>query len=211
MANPSADFPGSLHTNTDVSAFTGSNLGDTTPKHTDLEGKQEEELLEAQRKLGIGSTLVAPVDNYLIGSPAGTTSWRPLDISHDATPTLGGDLNGADKDITSGATITFRQEVAAGDISGTATINWNTGQKQVASLTGSAATLTLTAPPGPGNLLLRLINTGSPVAHPVVWPATVLWPGGTAPTLTFGSPTVDIVTFFWNGTNYYGVGNADFQ
>lgn len=364
MANPNADYPSAVHTSTDVSAFTGSNLGDTTPTHTDLEGKQEEEVSATQTKLGIGSTTVAGVNQYLIGSPAGTTTWRPLDIGHDPTPTLTGNLacagfdisagstftfktfggntslggndltnggtftfttfggntslggndltagstftfktfggntslggndltagstftfktfggntslggndltNGGtftfttfggntslggnnltagstiffktfgedtslggnnltagstisfktfgeqtslgDFSLTSGATITFRQELANGDASGAATINWTTDQKQSIFLTASG-TLTFTAPNGPANILLKVINTGSPVAHPVTWPATVLWPGGTAPTLTLGSPTVDITSFYYDGTNYHGVASTNFQ
>jgi len=51
--------------------------------------------------------------------------------------------------------------------------------------------------------LLTLIQdaTGS---RSITWPATVKWAEGTAPTLSTAAASVDIVTFFFNGTNYYG-------
>jgi hypothetical protein len=38
----------------------------------------------------------------------------------------------------------------------------------------------------------------------VTWPATVIWSGGTAPTLTTTVGKVDIVTLVFDGTNFYG-------
>ena len=40
----------------------------------------------------------------------------------------------------------------------------------------------------------------------MTWPATVLWSGGTAPTLTATNGKVDVITFVYDETNsnYYG-------
>jgi hypothetical protein len=49
--------------------------------------------------------------------------------------------------------------------------------------------------------MLKLIQdvTGD---RTVVWPASVLWPGGTGPTLS-GASATDLISFYFDGTNYY--------
>ncbi len=54
--NPPADFPTSLHERTNVVAFNGTPLGDSTPTQTDIMGKVEEEIYQIQRKIGIGES-----------------------------------------------------------------------------------------------------------------------------------------------------------
>ena len=96
--------------------------------------------------------------------------------------------------------------------SGTAiTVDWNNGAAQKLTLTGNA-TLTFTAPTGgAGNIWrirLRVIQdaTGS---RTVTWP-TIKWAGGSAPTLTTTASGIDIITFEYDGTNYYGVPSLNF-
>jgi hypothetical protein len=83
-------------------------------------------------------------------------------------------------------------------------LDWNNGQKQRATLTGNVTTLNITDldAGGAASFILILIQdvTGN---RTVAWPAAVLWPGGTAPTLG-GPDEVDLVAFYWDGTNYYG-------
>lgn len=45
----------------------------------------------------------------------------------------------------------------------------------------------------------------------VTWPASVKWPGGTAPTLSTGANAVDIIKFVYDGTNYYGTYDLNFS
>lgn len=75
MANPTADYPGQLHSRITVPDFTASKLGLTTPKHTDLEGKQEEEIYNIQAKLGLVSS--TPSANKLLrgGPNSGESFW----------------------------------------------------------------------------------------------------------------------------------------
>lgn len=106
-------------------------------------------------------------------------------------------------------TITFYQEYNTGN-SGTAkTINWGNSNKMRSTLTGNC-TFTFTAPDGPCNLMLKLDQdaTGS---RTVTWPASVKWQGGVAPTLTATASAIDIVTFYYDGTNYYGMIGLDFS
>ena len=43
--------------------------------------------------------------------------------------------------------------------------------------------------------------TGSRIA---TWPESVMWPAGTAPTLSTAGASIDIVSLFYDGTNYCG-------
>lgn len=86
-------------------------------------------------------------------------------------------------------------------------INWTAGNKQKVTLSG-ATTLVFTAPTGPTSLSLELVSAGS---YATTFPASVLWPSGTAPSLSVGSEDVDIVNFFYNGTSYYGEALIDMR
>ena len=88
---------------------------------------------------------------------------------------------------------------------GTATINWSAGNKQQLTLSGNCTTLGFTAPGGVGNFLLKIVNGGS---YTITWP-TIKWPGSYAPTLT--SSGTDMITFFYDGTDYYGSASFDFR
>lgn len=102
----------------------------------------------------------------------------------------------------------FSAEVNNGN-SGTAkTIDWTQGNKQRLTLTGNC-TLTFTPPSGACNLILKLIQdaTGS---RTVTWPASVKWVQRTAPVLTTTANYIDIISFYFDGTNYFGTGSLNF-
>jgi len=126
-----------------------------------------------------------------------------------ALGTLSQTLNAGNQLITDIRTATFGAEFDAGNSGAAATITWPNKQKQRLTLTANT-TLTFAVPTGAGNFLLRLIQdaTGN---RTVTWPGTVRWPGGTAPAISSGGPnTIHIVSFYYDGTNYYGVGNLSF-
>lgn len=102
----------------------------------------------------------------------------------------------------------FDGEVDNGNSSTADTIDWTAGNKQKITLTGNC-TFTFTDPSGPCNLILKLIQDGTG-SRTVTWPATVKWPEGTAPTLSTAASSVDIVSFYWDGTNYYGQASLAF-
>jgi len=95
----------------------------------------------------------------------------------------------------------FDAEVDNGDSSTADTIDWTAGNKQKSTLTGNC-TFTFTAPSGPANLILKLIQDGTG-SRTVTWPATVKWPEGVAPALSTAASSVDIVSLYFDGTNYY--------
>lgn len=139
------------------------------------------------------------------------TLWVPasLNVVDDTTPQLGGTLDCQNADIDNIKTATFNAEFDNGNETGTFLLVWTSGQKQRATLTGNITTLTITDPVGPCNLTLKLIQdvTGS---RTVAWPASILWPGGTGPTLS-GVSATDLVSFYFDGTNYYAQAALDFS
>jgi len=83
------------------------------------------------------------------------------------------------------------------------TIDWQVRRNQKLTLTDNCS-LSFTDPAGPCNLILKLVQDGTG-GRTVTWPTSVKWPdGGTAPTLSSSANAVDIITFYFDGTNYYG-------
>jgi len=104
----------------------------------------------------------------------------------------------------------FSAEYNNGNSGTAATITWANGSKQVLTLTGNA-TLTFSAPAGKaGSFVLRLVQdaTGS---RTVTWPAAVKWRGAVAGNLSTAASSVDIVTFYYDGTNYYACASTGYQ
>lgn len=87
--------------------------------------------------------------------------------------------------------------------SGAATkaLDWVNGSAQKVTMTGSC-TFTLANPVTGGVYILKLVESGAGSWVPT-WPGTVLWPSGIAPTLSVLNKT-DVITLYWDGTNYYG-------
>ena len=102
-----------------------------------------------------------------------------------------------------GAHLAYFSEFDNGDSGAADTIDWAAnGNKQKSTLTANC-TFTFTAPTGPASLLLKLAQDGVG-SRTVTWPATVHWPSGTAPTLTTTVSRIDIITFYFDGTTYFG-------
>jgi hypothetical protein len=108
-------------------------------------------------------------------------------------------------------TFSFDTEFDDGPTGPTEEIDWRDGQKQSVTLDSATVTFSWTNDPdGPCNVLLKLRQDSSG-NRTAVWPANVLWPGGTAPTLSSAPNAVDIVTFYYDGTDYYGVAALGFS
>lgn len=135
----------------------------------------------------------------------------------------GGVINFDNGDITltqannllslAGGEFSFGANTAGFDVtdngnSGTSdTIDWKLGNKQKSTFTGNC-TFTFTAPTKPCSLILECVQDGT--ARTITWPSTVKWSGGTAPTFTGTSGRSDIVTFYYNGSVYYGNSTLNF-
>lgn len=92
-------------------------------------------------------------------------------------------------------------EYDAGNSSTAQTIDWSNASSQKSTLTGSV-TYTFSNPVGGGALVLK-INTGAG-SFTATWPATVHWSGGTAPTITTTASKVDLISFYFDGSTYFG-------
>lgn len=82
MANPNADFPTTVHDPTDISAYGQSALGKTAKKHTEVEGKQEAEIVAIEQKIGSGASTPA-AGYFLKGTGAGTSAWSATEPKGD--------------------------------------------------------------------------------------------------------------------------------
>lgn len=112
--------------------------------------------------------------------------------------TAGTTLDMSNTDLQNIQVAEFNAEYDNGTLGATATIDFTLGNYQTATL-GANATLSVTAPSGPTSCQLRLV--GGDTYSVTWWTITWLTSGGAAPTLD-GS---DIVSLFYDGTNWYGV------
>lgn len=110
--------------------------------------------------------------------------------------------------VNFGAFTAYFTETNNGNSGSADTIDWTLSNKQRSTLTDNC-TFTFTAPPGPCNLVLKLIQDGTG-SRTVTWPAAVHWPSGNAPTLTTTANRVDVITFYWDGTTYFGSSSLNY-
>lgn len=96
----------------------------------------------------------------------------------------------------------FKSEVDNGNSGSVDTIDWTKGNKQKSTLTNNC-TFAFTNASGPCNLLLKLIQDeiGN---RTVVWPSNVNWVGEDAPVLSTEAGSIDIICFYFDGTDYFG-------
>lgn len=133
-------------------------------------------------------------------------------ITLSGNPTLGDWFDQEVKTTSESSfkTVTFGTVYANGNSGASKTIDWGNGQKQTITLTDAPCVFTFTAPAGTGNFLL-VITQAAGGAKTATWPGTVKWPNnGAAPTLSTGAGEIDIVSFFYDGTTYYGSYSLDF-
>jgi len=131
--------------------------------------------------------------------------WSATPLLLDGTRPMTGALQMGDQNITGAKTVTFGSAPDSQTYSsGTLTVDFSAGQKHTVTLNASPGTIAFTAPAGIGNFML-VIKQGTPNTNTMAgWPASVKWSGGVAPTITVGAGKVDVLSFYWDGTNYWG-------
>lgn len=143
------------------------------------------------------STAVAATDTLLvaIGKLQAQVSLRALIASPSFTGT---------------ATFQGVRETRSTASTGTAYTVANTASSIIdLTMTGNC-TFTFPAPAAGGQFTLFLLQDGTG-SRTAVWPATVRWAGGTAPTLTTTAARTDVITFVSDGTYWLGfVGGLNF-
>ena len=71
-------------------------------------------------------------------------------------------------------------------------------------------TLTFTSPPAATNLILK-IKQDATGGRAITFPASVKWPGGVTPAYSNGANEIDIYSFYFDGTDYYGSVDTNFS
>jgi hypothetical protein len=83
-------------------------------------------------------------------------------------------------------------------------IDWRDGTAQTVLLTATC-TFTFSNPKAGGRYALRLKqDAGAPFG--AVWPGNVVWSGGIEPTLAQVAGGLDLIAFYYDGTDYIGAG-----
>jgi len=95
--------------------------------------------------------------------------------------------------------------------SGTTTVDWKLGNKAIMTFgAGNITTFAFTNPTNPCNVLLILVQDGTGSRVVSAWDADIKWVGGTEPTLSTAANAIDIVSCYWDGTNYFGIASLAF-
>ncbi len=94
----------------------------------------------------------------------------------------------------------------------TQTVDFDNGNGQIIDLESATGdvTLTLSNPKAGASYVIKVIQD-STTPRDLVWPASVLWSDGVAIVITTTGDAEDLVTLFYDGTNYYGSYAQDFQ
>lgn len=86
-------------------------------------------------------------------------------------------------------------------------MNIDNGPAQILTITGAVA-ITLTTPTHPGKTILKLLEDGSGHVYSI---SGCKWPGGTAITYSTAANAYDIVSVWYDGTNFNCMGGAAFS
>ena len=133
------------------------------------------------------STAAGTSNQILVSAGSSAPTWT----STITTPTL-----------TNPTVTNYTETVYTANSSTAITLDLANGTFQNITLTGNA---TITMPTAvAGKSFLLLLSQDATGGRTVTW-STVVWPGGTAPTITSTASKRDIFSFFSNGTSWFGV------
>lgn len=154
-------------------------------------------------------TTLNSTDTGSVSRPVINTNFSNLNsdkletILEDTAPKLGGELDAQANSIG------FTLQTATGD--GSTAIDWRLGNKFKFTFGAQNETFTFIDPSKPASFQLIIVQD-SIGSRAITWPVSVKWPGGIAPTLTTTSTTgTDIVSFYFDGTNYYASSSLNFS
>jgi hypothetical protein len=92
----------------------------------------------------------------------------------------------------------------------TQTIDLSTSNSHNLNLGSATGTVTLTLSNGiMGTVYIIAIAQGA-TPRTITWPASVKWQDGT-PVVLSGAYATDLITLYYNGTNYFAIATKNFQ
>jgi hypothetical protein len=146
-----------------------------------------------------GGTGVGTITGVIKGN--GTSAFSAATAGTDYTsPTSTETMT--NKTLTNPTVTNYVETPYSANSSTAITLALTNGTVQIITLTGNATITMPTATSGKSFIMfLKQDATGS---RTVTW-STVKWAGGTAPTITSTASRQDILSFFADGTNWYGV------
>jgi hypothetical protein len=120
------------------------------------------------------------------------------------SPTVPLDVSGAARVTGNLGVKIYTETIAAlGNITGATPINWSSGSVQSATLTG-AVTLSFSGAVAGQSVTLYLTQDATGT-RTIAWPGSIKWAaGGVAPTISTTATYTDIISFFYDGTTYWG-------
>jgi hypothetical protein len=155
-----------------------------------------------------------------------------VNVVEDTTPQLGGDLDVNSNDINMGGQALNCADglvtrpvlkdfglasTSPASTAGAVTFDLSTGNAFQHTLDENVTSITLSNPPASGTYgecIIKFIQDGTGSRTVAGWPASVKWPGGTAPTITttLTTGTDLIVLKTWDaGTTWYGDFSQDYS
>lgn len=139
-----------------------------------------------------------------------TTKFNILDFLKNGTPKTVVAFNNSgvpiERDLTD-------EDVEVANSTASYDIDYDLAQNFVITLTDNA-TFTISNPPTNGGAFTLFLEQDATGSRTVTWPASIIWPGGTAPTLTGTANSIDVIVFVTNdgGTTWQGyVAGLDLQ
>jgi hypothetical protein len=90
-------------------------------------------------------------------------------------------------------------------------VDWDTDDGQVAELLldDDVSTLNITNAVN-GTIYTLIFKQDAVGEHEITWPGTVKWPFSVVPLFTTGPNDENIASFYYDGTDFYGIGLVDF-
>jgi hypothetical protein len=106
---------------------------------------------------------------------------------------------------------TRAQYFAQATLTDAATISWNLDEAQAAQVTlGGARTLGAPTNRRAGATYMLLVKQDATGGRTLAFNAAYRFPGGTDPVMSTAANAVDLLSFYCDGTNLYGVGHLAF-